>query len=158
MKEYVCLIGIYAVNMIYILGYVFPVISFSIGGIDDFFIVNYTLFCYGIWGVRLIVYVLLGALAVRFGREPKQTKRELMIDLLVIDFPAIAGVTYYFWWGNVYNWLLESPLWNSFWGSWVYTILFHDLFREMTLIIGSLMLGIEIARYIDYFKHKSSLN
>ena len=42
MKKYVCLIGIYAVNMIYILGYVFPVISFSIGGIDDFFIVNYT--------------------------------------------------------------------------------------------------------------------
>lgn len=154
MKKYVYLIGIYAISVIYILGYVIPEILFLIGDIGDY----YTLYYYGRWGVRLIVYVLLGALAVRFGREPKQTKRELMIDLLVIDFPAIAGVTYYFWWGNLYNWLLESPLWNSFWGSWVYTILFHDLFREMTLIIGSLMLGIEIVRYIDYFKHKSSLS
>lgn len=155
MKKYVYLIGIYAISMIYILGYVIPEILFLIGDIGDY----YTLFYYGRWGVRLIVYVLLGALAVRFGREPKQTKRELIIDLLVIDFPAIAGVTYYFWWGNVYNWLLENPLWNSFRGSWVYTILFHDLFREMTLlIIGGLMLGIEIVRYIDYFKHKSSLS
>lgn len=153
MKKYVVLIGIYVLSIIYMIAYVLPIITFNTGLYDDFFSKHYSLYYYGLPVISIIFYVLFGMSAVCLSRKPIQTKQEIIIDLLLIDLPSILGITYYFWQGVIYNILYESSLR----GSWLNLFLTDEHFREIFLIIGSLMLGIEITRYIGYFKHRSEL-
>lgn len=150
MKKYAILIGIYALSIIYMIAYVMPIIAFNTGVYEDFFSKHYSLYYYGLPVVSFIFYVLFGISAICFSKKPKQTKQEIIIDLLLIDFPAILGVTCYFGQGIIYNTLHESSLR----GSWLDLFLIDEHFRESFLIIGSLMLGVEITRYISHFKYK----
>lgn len=151
MKKYVILIWIYALSIIYMIAHVIPVIAFNADVYDDFFVRHYSLYYYSQPIISILFYALFEMSVICLSKKLKQTKREIIIDLLLIDLPAILGVAYYFGWGGIYNILHESPLH----GSWLELFLIDERFREVFLIIASIMLGIEIMRYIDYFKYKS---
>ncbi len=153
MKKYMTLIGIYALSVVYMITYVVSIIGYHISAFNDFFLKHFSLYYFGKHVISIIFFALFGILAVHFCKFPKQGKQEIVIDLLIIDLPALLGVTIYFWWGKLGNIISGSSL-N---GSWLDLFLTDENFHQTAMIIGSIMLGVEIMRYIECFKHKSEL-
>ncbi len=79
----------------------------------------------------------------------KEKKKNLWLDILTLDVPAVLEIFWLKWRSNLFN----MVGWGSKYGRLRVYISDENL-HIIIMTIGGLLLGLEIVRYMDYFKTK----
>ena len=100
--------------------------------------------------LQLILYGLFWAItAVCLFRLSKHAKINWLAEVLLLDMPALLSVTYLKWHRFIFNMFDYEQ-------SFIRSIIIDEGTFDVLLILGSLILGVEIMRYKEYFKKKLS--
>ena len=142
----------YLLSLVYILSYVY----FKIAEVHYFefyaqILVANGIKLYGQLFAVIIYFIIATYIVIAISANPKEN---IVSEIFWIDIPAILILTYPYWAyvlnSKVIKWG-ESQFWQIVKSYWL-----EPQTSEIMLRVGSILIGMEIYRYIKYFKNKNN--
>lgn len=100
--------------------------------------------------LQMILYGFFWLLTAMFlFKLSKTVKTNLLTECFLLDVPALLSMTYQIWRRFIFNWFDYEQF-------FVRGILIDEGTYTVLLTLGSLLCGVEIMRYNEYFKMKLS--